>query len=70
MKAVYIGQDKRTSEVATLAVHLRWPDVTPMIAVNAGEGLGLVERELPVDNLVAKCKDTSAVVNACKIRGP
>ena len=47
MKAVYIGVDVRTSEIATLAVHLRWPDVTPQIATSAGEGMELIERELP-----------------------
>ncbi len=47
MKAVYIGVDTRTAEVATLAVHLRWPDVTPFLATTASEGLELVERELP-----------------------
>jgi DNA-binding response OmpR family regulator len=47
MKAVYIGVDIRTAEVATLAVHLRWPDVTPLLANTASEGLELVERELP-----------------------
>ncbi len=47
MKAVYIGVDVRTSEIATLAVHLRWPDVTLEIATSAGEGMELIERELP-----------------------
>ena len=47
MKVVYIGVDVRTSEVATLAVHLRWPDATPLIATSAGEGMELIERELP-----------------------
>lgn len=47
MKAVYIGVDVRTSEIATLAVHLRWPDVTPLIATSAGEGMEMIERELP-----------------------
>jgi DNA-binding response OmpR family regulator len=47
MKAVYIGNEGRTAEVATLAVHLRWPDTTPMKAATAGEGLELVERETP-----------------------
>ncbi len=47
MKAVYIGSEGRTAEVATLAVHLRWPDSTPQIAATAGEGLEMVERETP-----------------------
>ena len=47
MKVVYIGVDERTSEIATLAVHLRWPDATPLIATSAEEGMELIERELP-----------------------
>jgi DNA-binding response OmpR family regulator len=47
MKAVYIGSEGRTAEVATLAVHLRWPDVAPLMARTAEEGLELVERETP-----------------------
>lgn len=47
MKAVYIGSEGRTAEVVTLAVHLRWPDVTPVLAATAGEGLEVVEREGP-----------------------
>src|ERR687891_47737 len=45
MKAVFIGGDERTCEVATLAMRLRWPDVSPVIAATAGEGLEAVERE-------------------------
>ena len=47
MKVVYIGSEGRTAEVATLAVHLRWPDVMPLTAQTAEEGLEAVERELP-----------------------
>ena len=47
MKAVFIGMDLRTSEIATLAVRLRWPDATPLVATSAGEGLEMVEREAP-----------------------
>ena len=47
MKAVFIGGDVRTCEVATLAMRLRWPDVAPVIAATAGEGLEAVERESP-----------------------
>ncbi len=47
MKAVFIGVDTRTAELATLSVHLRWPDVTPVIATSATEGLEIVERECP-----------------------
>jgi DNA-binding response OmpR family regulator len=47
MKVVYVGRDVRTLEIATLAVHLRWPDVTPVIATSAGKGLEVIEREMP-----------------------
>ena len=47
MKAVYIGVDVRTSEVATLAIHLRWPDVTPQISTSAIEGIEAIEQIHP-----------------------
>ena len=47
MKAVYIGVAVRTSEIATLAIHLRWPDVTPVIATSAGEGIEAIEQTQP-----------------------
>ena len=47
MKVVYIGREGRAAEVATLAVHLRWPDVMLRIAPTAEEGLEAVERESP-----------------------
>ena len=47
MKAAFIGAEVRTAELVTLAVHLRWPDVDPMVATTAAEGLEMVERESP-----------------------
>ena len=47
MKAVYIGVDVRTSEIATLAIHLRWPDVTPQITTSASEGIESIEQIQP-----------------------
>jgi DNA-binding response OmpR family regulator len=47
VKVVYIGVNGRTSEIATLAVHLRWPDVTPWITTTAGEGIAAVEQNQP-----------------------
>ena len=47
MKAVYIGVDVRTSEIATLAIHLRWPDVIPQIATSAAEGIEAIEQMHP-----------------------
>jgi DNA-binding response OmpR family regulator len=47
MKAVYIGVDERTADIAKLAIHLRWPDAELKIATSAGEGLELIEKESP-----------------------
>ena len=47
MKVGFIGADSRTAEAATLAVHLRWPDVTPLVATTAATGLEMVELESP-----------------------
>ena len=47
MKAAFIGAEARTAELVTLAVHLRWPDVIPMVATTAAEGLEIVEQESP-----------------------
>jgi hypothetical protein len=55
LNVVYIGADARTAEIALLATHLRWPEVTPLVAATAGEGLELVEQELP--DLVLLCPD-------------
>ena len=45
MKAAFIGAEVRTAELVTLAVHLRWPDVDPLVATTAAEGLEMVERK-------------------------
>ena len=47
MKAAFIGADPRTADVATLAVRLRWPDVTPMAVITAAQGLEMVGKEYP-----------------------
>lgn len=47
MKVVFIGVNSRTAEAATLAVHLRWPEVTPLVAATAAAGLDMVELESP-----------------------
>jgi two-component system KDP operon response regulator KdpE len=47
MKVVYIGVDVRTSEIATLAIHLRWPNVTPQIITSANDGIEAVEQTQP-----------------------
>lgn len=55
MKVVYIGVDCRVAERATLAIHLRWPDVTPSFATTAAAGLEMIEAELP--DVVFMCPD-------------
>jgi two-component system KDP operon response regulator KdpE len=47
MKVVYIGVDVRTCEIATLAIHLRWPSVTPLITTTACEGIEAIEHTHP-----------------------
>ena len=47
MKAVFIGADAQTAEMAGLSLRLRWPDSTPLIANDADKGLELVEQESP-----------------------
>jgi two-component system KDP operon response regulator KdpE len=44
MKAVFIGNDTRVFEVASLSLRLRWPDVTVLVANTATDGLALVEQ--------------------------
>jgi DNA-binding response OmpR family regulator len=66
LNVVYIGADARTAEIALLATHLRWPEVTPLVAATAGEGLELVEQELP--DLVLLCPDFTDLAMSTAIR--
>ena len=43
MKVGLIGADSRTAKAATLALHLCWPYVTPLVATTAATRL---EKEL------------------------
>ena len=47
MKVIFIGDDKRTADIASLSIRLRWPDATLSHATTATEGLELVERDWP-----------------------
>ena len=47
MKALFIGADIQTAEMAGLSLRLRWPDATPLVATTALAGMELVEKELP-----------------------
>lgn len=46
-KVVFIGEDSQMLRVLTLSVHLRWPDVSPVQAADAEEGMELVGRVSP-----------------------
>lgn len=43
MKVVFVGADRRTFDMATLSIRLRWPDVIPSVATTAEQGLEMVE---------------------------
>jgi two-component system KDP operon response regulator KdpE len=47
MKVVFVGADRRTFDMATLSIRLRWPDVMPLVATTAEQGLQLVEELSP-----------------------
>lgn len=47
MKVVFVGVDRRTFDMATLSIRLRWPDVTPLMATTAEHGLQMVEEVSP-----------------------
>ena len=44
-KAVFIGADPQVAEIVRLAISLRWPKVTPMVATTGASGLELVKEE-------------------------
>jgi two-component system KDP operon response regulator KdpE len=46
-KVVFIGADPPMLKAVTLSIHLRWPDVTPVVADTAMDGLELVEQLSP-----------------------
>ena len=45
MRAAFIGSDPRIAELASLAIHLRWPEVTPIVVASAVEALDMISRE-------------------------
>ncbi len=47
MRVVLIGDNPRIAEQAALSVQLRWPDVTPVAATTAADGMRLVKQGLP-----------------------
>jgi DNA-binding response OmpR family regulator len=46
-KVVFIGDDPQMLKVITLSIHLRWPDVSPLVATTAAEGLEMVDAVSP-----------------------
>ncbi len=46
-KAVFIGADPQVAEIVRLAICLRWPDVTPLVATTGTRGMELVKEESP-----------------------
>ncbi len=47
MRAAVVGADTRIADLATFAIHLRWPEVTPIVATSAAEALDMISRESP-----------------------
>ncbi len=45
MRAAFIGGDPRIADLATSAIHLRWPEVTPIVVTPAVEALDMISRE-------------------------
>ena len=45
MRAAFVGADPRIADLATLAIHLRWPEVTPIVVTSAAEALAMISRE-------------------------
>jgi len=45
MRAAFVGTDTRIADLATFAIHLRWPRVTPIVVTSAVEALDMISRE-------------------------
>jgi len=45
MRAAFVGADPRIADVATLAIHLRWPKVIPIVVTSAAEAMAMISRE-------------------------
>jgi two-component system KDP operon response regulator KdpE len=46
-KVIFVGDDPQMLKVVTLGIHLRWPDVLPLVATTAAVGLEMVEQVSP-----------------------
>jgi len=45
MRAAFVGTDTRIADLATFAIHLRWPEVTPIVVTSPVEALDMISRE-------------------------
>ncbi len=45
MRAAFVGTDPRVADLATLAIPLRWPEVTLIVVTSAAEALDMMSRE-------------------------
>ncbi len=45
LRAAFVGADTRIADLTTFAIHLRWPEVTPIVVTSAAEALDMISRE-------------------------
>ena len=45
MQAAFIGTDAKIADLATLAINLRWPEATPIIATSGASALEMISQE-------------------------
>ena len=45
MRPAVVGGDARIADLVTIAIHLRWPEVTPIVVTSAAEALDMISRE-------------------------
>ena len=45
MRAAFVGGNPRIADLATFAIHLRWPEVTPSVVTSTAEALDILSRE-------------------------
>ncbi len=45
MRPAFVGGDSRIADLVTFAIHLRWPEVNPIVLTSAAEALGVISRE-------------------------
>ncbi len=39
MRVILIGSDARIADIATMAIHLRWPEVDPVVVTSVDSAL-------------------------------